>query len=446
VASLAFLVLAGLGLGWFGWRWYTAPVPPEIPLDNVEPAVAEAVQTARQDVLEDRWSAAAWGKLGMVLEAHEFTAQAAVCYARAEDLDPKDLRWPYFLGMLEVHSKPAECLRHLRRAVALSQGEEGFEPRMRLAKTLLDLNHRDEAEKLLGELLKERPDFFPIHLYLGQLALDREDFRGSLRFLRRAAQGKATQKLAYRLLAQVYGRLGQAEEAARARYATTRVPEASGWYDSLRQQIQELAVGSTSRLQVIFRLQEQGLYKEALPLLLDLVQDFPNDSQYHLRLGLSYQRMNRHDEAEKEMRRALDLDPNSVNATYSLGMVLVERAADKAKRFGDREFLVAGFQAAAPYFRKVIRLKSDHARAHLRLGEWHRMEDREAKAWQEFQTALRCQPGLPEAHTGLAELLLARGRNAEALVHLDHALLFAPKEPKPLQLLAQMISRATLGP
>jgi tetratricopeptide (TPR) repeat protein len=127
-------------------------------------------------------------------------------------------------------------------------------------------------------------------------------------------------------------------------------------------------------------------------------------------------------------------------------MVLVARVAEKANRFGDQELLVAGFQAAAPYFRKVIRLKSDHAQAHLRLGEWHKMENREAEAWKEFETALQCQPDLAEAHTALAELLLARGRNAEALEHLDHGLLFSHKDPKLLQLLAQVISRAALGP
>jgi tetratricopeptide (TPR) repeat protein len=443
-AALALLGIALLGLGWYGWRWYTAPVPPDVPLDKVESVVAEAVRAARKQVIEDPWSGPAWGKLGMVLEAHEFIGQAEVCYARAEELDPDDRRWPYFLGSLQVRTNPQEGVRHLRRTVALSRGEEAFEPRLRLALALLDLDQQKEGEQILHDLLNERPNFFPIHLYLGTFHYRRQELRESLPYLRRATEGKATQKTAYSLLAQIYTRLGQPEEAARARYAETVVPEGADWDDPLRHQITELAVGSAARLRQITQLQDQDLFEESLPLLRDLVRDYPNDSRNHYRLGVAYFRLYDHDQAEKAFRKALELDPNSVKANFSLGRLLVAREDEKAKRFGKPELVTVGLRAGAPFFIKVIELKTDHAWAHFLLGELFRKEHKKALALARYQTALLCQLDFPEAHTGMAELYLAEGQDAEALSHIYPVLTLSRLDPKRLQLLARVISRSTL--
>src|SRR5438128_8575927 len=66
------LCIAGLGLlvvGWYGWRWYTAPAPPEIAFADVDPAVQEAIEKARREVWWHPHSAAAWGRWGQVLRA-----------------------------------------------------------------------------------------------------------------------------------------------------------------------------------------------------------------------------------------------------------------------------------------------------------------------------------------------------------------------------------------
>jgi tetratricopeptide (TPR) repeat protein len=446
-------VVAGLalvaGAGWYGWRWYTTPVPPAISLDNVEPAVIKAVQAARQQVVEQPRSAEAWGELGMTLEANGFYPQAQVCYAQAEELDPQDRRWPYFLGMLQLWSKgspgqAAEGLRHLRGAVALSDAQEAFEPRLRLAQALLDLNQKEEAETLLRKLLKERSNFPSLHLNLGQLSYNQGDLKEALFFLRQAVKAKETQKTATRLLAQIYMKLGQPTEAARAGYEEAQMPDDAGWPDPLRQQIDQLAVTREGRIQLAIQLQEQDQYKESLPLLRDLVRDFPGDSRNYLNLGLAHLRLYELDEAEKLFRQALALDPSSVNANYSLGAVFYMRAEREAKRSGNLALLAGGLRAGAPYFQKVVKVKPDHARAHYMLGEWLLKEHQEAKAVKEYQIALRCQPDFPEVQYRLAEQLLAQGQDAAALVHLQHALILAQKDPDRLRLLARLISRSAL--
>src|SRR5438128_5493330 len=98
----AFLVLAcGAGVVWYYIRPKPAPTatPPEVKAEGIDPSVAAAISAARQKVLDDPRSAAAWGELGKLLLAHTFEAEAEVCFEQAERLDPDDGRWPYYRGL-----------------------------------------------------------------------------------------------------------------------------------------------------------------------------------------------------------------------------------------------------------------------------------------------------------------------------------------------------------
>ena len=108
-------VLAGGGY-WFLWRTPDLP-PPELDLTGAEPAVAQAIGKARAEVLKAPRSAAAWGRLGMLLRAHDYGAEANVCFARAEQLDAKDPRWPYLHGHTLLSGHPREALPLLEVAL-----------------------------------------------------------------------------------------------------------------------------------------------------------------------------------------------------------------------------------------------------------------------------------------------------------------------------------------
>src|SRR5262245_4443283 len=98
----AVLVLAGgSGAVWYLTRPTPAPTatPPEVKAEGIDPSVAAAIGAARQKVLDDLRSAAAWGELGKLLLAHTFETEADVCFEQAAALDPDDGRWPYYRGL-----------------------------------------------------------------------------------------------------------------------------------------------------------------------------------------------------------------------------------------------------------------------------------------------------------------------------------------------------------
>src|SRR5262249_17761875 len=151
---LTLLALALLGGGgWFAWRRYTTPVPPEVPEGIADPAVARALTEARQEVLDDPHSAAAWGKLGVIFMVPSSRPEADVSFARASELDPTDRRWPYYWGFNLRRRKPEEAVRHFRRAVELSE-ENAVETRLRLAEQLLAVHRNDEAEEYFRQVCR----------------------------------------------------------------------------------------------------------------------------------------------------------------------------------------------------------------------------------------------------------------------------------------------------
>ncbi|MBI5758391.1 MAG: hypothetical protein HZA46_07730, partial [Planctomycetales bacterium] len=97
-AGLLLLVLLG-GVLWRGKSRESLDEPPDIDSSATSPSVARAIKDARQRVLVQPRSAEAWGRLGMLLLAHEFDEQANTCLIRAAELNPQEFRWPYLLGL-----------------------------------------------------------------------------------------------------------------------------------------------------------------------------------------------------------------------------------------------------------------------------------------------------------------------------------------------------------
>src|SRR4051812_13730878 len=98
LAALGIVVLLGTGVAVWSWPRGRA-VPPLPDLHGRDAEVVQLIEQTHREVLAEPRSASAWGRLGMVLRAHNFGAEANVCFAEAERLDPGEPRWPYFHGL-----------------------------------------------------------------------------------------------------------------------------------------------------------------------------------------------------------------------------------------------------------------------------------------------------------------------------------------------------------
>ena len=173
--AIAILTLVGGAVClWWQLRPAAAPpaIPPPVPPNIQDAEIRELIETTRQDVLDHRPSADAWGRLGMVLLAQLFDIDADRCFAEAARLDPGDARWPYARGLMALKRHPDNALPFLRQAIAdESRPEILSDYSMQLAEALLERREIDEAEGLFHQWYDSDPNNLRAAYGLGLIAL-----------------------------------------------------------------------------------------------------------------------------------------------------------------------------------------------------------------------------------------------------------------------------------
>ncbi len=415
---LLVLLLAG---AWWLWPREKAPEVPAVDLAGVDPAVAAAVEAGRDKVRQAPRSADAWGRLGMLLVAHDFRAAALACFAEAERLDPREPRWPHYQGVGLFLGDPEAAVPKLRRAAELCDDAPAA-PRLLLADALTGLGRFDEAAGQYRHLLARDPRNAWARLGLARVAAAQDRPQEALAELDKAAADRYCRKAAHTLRAQVRRRLGHAEAAAAELRRAAELPDAPAWPDPFVEEIEGLQIGEHAALKRAARLINQGRVGPGVGLLRQTVRDYPQSYGAWLMLGQGLLKGQNFADAERALRRALPLAPAPVDAHYFLGVALLERGENRA---------------AADSLREAAKLKPDHALAYYQLGRCLiRLEDR-AAAVAAFGDAVRCKPDFADAHAELGELLLRDGRRAEAAEHLRQALDLNPALPKARQLLGE---------
>jgi tetratricopeptide (TPR) repeat protein len=418
--ALGATAVAAVALGQ-GWRAWHAPEPPAVDPREADPEVLAAIESLRDECRRAPFSPAAWGKLGNALLAHDFHEAAQVCFARAEILDPADLRWPYSLGLTTEKSDPQASLEHWQRALRL--GGEVPIIRLRLAELLLKLDRLDEAEDHYRRLEASEPQNGLVHLGLARLAYERGQWQAARESLTPLLHDPFARRKAHSLLAQVELRLQNPTAAARASAQAQTIPEDRGWPDPFLEESDRLKTGKRARLAHALRLFNYQRPAEAHALFLELERRYPDWDEIwvnHGRILLAGQRLT---EAELVLRRALTLAPESVGAHFYLGRVLLERGSHGA---------------AAVSFREVTRLKPDHARAYFHLGQCLKAQGDRAAALDAFAKAADCQPSYAPVHVALGELLAEQGDTAEARKRFRLALDLNPDDPTAKEALTRL--------
>jgi tetratricopeptide (TPR) repeat protein len=411
-------------LGWLAHDRFTAPAPPAVSLADADPAVAEAIEAARRDVGRKPRSAATWGRLGLLLRAHGHVPESSHCFAQAERFDRGDPRWPYLQGTALQSDDPEAALGYLVRAAGLCGGEPDA-PQLVLAEVCLHLGRLDEAERQFRQVLGRDPDNARGHLGLGRLACERGRPRDALAHLERSAAGRLTQQASRALLAQAYQQLGDTAAASRERALAVELPGDPPWPDPFQEEVQALMLGRQARLARLQTLHRQGRVGEARALARVLEKDYPD--VYWLVEGRGQMSRGDFTAAERALRRAADLAPDSVEAHFDLGTVLFEQR---------------DYRAAADCFRTVTELEPVHGLAYLCLGRCLAGQGDRAGALRAFEAAVRYMPQHAEARRELGALLAREGRTDEAVAQLRQALQLQPGDTKARELLDEVSRRA----
>lgn len=329
---------------------------------------------------------AAYGRMGMVLQAAEYFEAAEPCYLNAEALAPAELRWPYYLGHLYTNKgDTASAEASFRRA--LEKQPDDLATLVWLGRVYLDEGRPEEAERQFARALQQSPKAVAVLAGLGRAALARRDFQRAVGYLEEALAVDPEAESLHSPLAIAYRGLGQLDKAE---------PHLRQWRN------------------------RDILLPDPLRQELDLV----------LESGLSY-----------ELRgvRAFEAkDWNSAAAYFRQGLELTRGNTQLGRslhhKLGTALVLKGDATAAREQFESVVRMApppgtidESTAKAHYSLAVLMASSGRGREAIEHFSGAVAYQPNYVEAHVGLADALRRSGRAEDSLREYEEALTINPR-------------------
>jgi tetratricopeptide (TPR) repeat protein len=420
--AVAAFVAVGIVL-WERHRTTTEPIahtlPPEIPSTLTDSEITAALQKTRELVLSSPQSGQAWGELGMVFLAHRFYTQSNFCFAEASCLDPKNPRWPYFIGLHYVQDGSKPAIPYLQKAYDLAaEPMHKSAARTRLAEAYLDSGELAEAEKLLGEEVNDNPRNPRAYHGLAVLAIRRGDYREAIAQLK-AVPNPSVYHQIVSILACCHRQLGEIAEAERLERVAAGQIDAP-WPDPFIAEYSQRLTGSANRLKMAADLQKQGRSREAAVIIEELVRANPDDQTLVL-LGFNLLQLGQLRQAEQVMRTVLAKNANHTLAHDYLGLSLMFQAQLKLKA-GDKVTAIPLLEEAVVEFRQAAKLNPTEGRSHLHAGDALKSLGKLSEAVDEYRAAALIIPDHAGTYVELGEVLLEMNQPTEAIPYLEAAI------------------------
>jgi tetratricopeptide (TPR) repeat protein len=139
----------------------------------------------------------------------------------------------------------------------------------------------------------------------------------------------------------------------------------------------------------------------------------PSNAQAHYTLACALEPKGALDEATSHLIETVRLDPNHADAYYNLAQAMLR------KRMLDE---------AIEHLSTVVKLKPDHRKAHFSLGALLITKEMPGAAESHLSEAVRLDPNDPDAHYNLSQAMLRQGKTDQAIEHLSEAVRLKPND------------------
>jgi len=323
---------------------------------------------------------------------------------------------------LKDDSAASTYYQNYSAALAAESGTAAHAPaaRAELGKALFEARLLKEAEAELSAAVSLNPTDTDSVVLLAQVYLAGKNIPAAGRTLEASVARGNDPAPVYALLAEVYEQSGHLENAIPAmRLAIQRDPQS----EKYRFEYAVLLTNSNAPGAAVIRLEEA-------------LQSFPSASRLWFALGFANFKLDKTEEAERALRKAIDLDPKFAPAFAYLGLIqartgvyseaisLYESALRSDPKLAVVHHLIADAMLkmnADPrmierHLRQAIEMDPTFASARLALGKLFMRSQRWADAVSELEQTIKLDPGVYEAYyqLGLAYGRLKRTKDAEA--------------------------------
>ena len=433
---LAACLLAACGLPPAGVD-HAELLPVELPdLSGMHEAVQAQLREAHR-ALESGASpqpgelADAYGRLGMLLMAGEYFEAAEACLLNARRLAPERFRWAYYLGHLyERRGDLEEAADAFGRAH--DQRPRDFATLFWLVNVNVDLGRWDAARPFLEQARGLQPGSEATRFQLGRAALAAGDHAAAVDHLEAVLRRNPAATVVHYPLGMAYRGLGDLEKARQ--HLDRSGGRTDGGYsagvgvsmpDPLLEELRNVLRSPQRHRTLALQADANRDLEEAVRQFRLALELEPGDADLQLSLGMALDRAGRAREALVELEAALRLDPRSAQANYMIG-TLFERAGRDAEA-------TARYAAAAEHAPESVE-------AHLRLADAYSRAARVDEALPHYRRVLEAAPDSVAGRLGEAMALARLGRHREARDRLAAARERHPDQPVFAMALARLLA------
>jgi protein O-GlcNAc transferase len=169
----------------------------------------------------------------------------------------------------------------------------------------------------------------------------------------------------------------------------------------------------------------EGKAGEAKAAFEELLNNYPQEADLHLFLGITLLRLREPQSAEAAVKRALTLNPDHVEATTLLAWIDSEIHGD--------------FDAAIEEYSKAVKLRPDLAETYNNLGVAQKRKGQLENAAGNFNRALERRPDYSPALSNRGWVFVEQQKWLEARKDFERALTIDPEDQGALQGLARVL-------
>ena len=355
----------------------TVANPVAVGLDSTDPNVVAVLRDRIEAAQANPESGSHRGTLGLAFEANGYDAAALDTYAQAEALDGEAFEWPYLQAiLLQQQARFDEALERMDRALEI---DPDYAPAwLWRGYWLLDVDRIDDAETSFSKA-SDLGAGAPAVVGRSRVHLRRGNAAAALELLEPLSE-TLDHPLVFRMLGRALRDLGRLDDA---RLALSKGREARQltWEDPVLDRRTAFIAGFGGRMLKAESLVASGEAAEALPMLEELVIDFPEHATLLNLLAVAYSQTG---DAERSL-------------------AILEQAVELAPEYYPLHLNLAG--------------------AYDDLGET-------ARALDFLDRAIEIHPTFSVAHERKGVVLMRMGRYEEALAALDTAARHDARDPE----------------
>ena len=359
-----------------------------------------------------------------------------------------------------------EAYDDLREASKLKPGNADYQAN--LGYVLWKLGRANEAVEAERVALKLDDKNYTAHYQLGRFLLRVGDsgqlpeaaaqFRRALELDPRQYDVRFELIAVYRLLNDPARAMSQLLLVQDARPSDARVPYVRGLLatdrDDLKNAINDFREALQRDRTLVGAWQDLGLayvklnlWSEAVDAFAELAKQRGDSVEAAYFYALALYNTQQNEAAEKEVRRALRLNPGAADAYTLLGIILASRgnanaeasealaqavALDSANfdavfNLGRVRYVQKDYQGAIKSLREAVRMRPKFAEARFFLGTSLESAGDSAAALSEYQELIKLDPESAYGQVGAGAVLLKQGKKDEAISALRRAIAIDPK-------------------